>query len=126
MTEDKVLVTHRGTIDNIRKIQRDMIIKANYPTPDNKLMRLIEDKNEVVWVSKGKPNPWNMIWSGMCGKRDKACVIFEIESNRLRKPNGIMKRMFSGWIFGKAQLVIDGDVKIPGNAIFKYKTKGSL
>lgn len=119
--KEKITVTHRGTAESIRNKQNNMKLEANYPNPDSKLLRLLEDRNKVVWVSLGKPNLWNKISSGMYFKRDEACIVFEIERDKVRKPNGIGKRIFGCWIFGKAQLVIDGDVGIPHDAIFIYK-----
>ncbi|WP_400154863.1 hypothetical protein [Bacillus thuringiensis] len=78
----------------------------------------MEDSEKVVWFSKGKPSCWNKAMLGMFGKRGEASVTFEIEENRLRKPNEIIKK----W-FGDTQLVIEGDVKITENAVFKFNEK---
>lgn len=116
-----VTVTHRSTYDNMKLIERDMLLIAKYPSPDNALTRKIEDSEKVVWVSKGSPNWWNRMWSGMLVPGKGSYVIFEIEEHRLRKPNGLLKRYFAWWITGYAQLVIEGDVKIPMNAEFRFK-----
>jgi hypothetical protein len=108
-----ILVTHRSSIENMRKIQSSMLLKANY-TSKNKFRQMLEDKNKVVWVSKGKSNWWNRINSGMYTA--EASVTFEIEKSLVRKPNGIIKRLF-----GKSQLVIDGDVVLPLDAKFFFK-----
>ncbi|WML35334.1 hypothetical protein [Clostridium sp. OS1-26] len=119
--DNRITVTHRGTKESISKKQNEMLLRANYPTTDNIFMRYIEDRNRVVWVSMGRPSILNMIWSGMVGKRNEACIIFKIDKSRLRRPNGICKWMYGTWLFGKAQMVIDGDVIIPEDAEFKYK-----
>lgn len=114
----KVIVTHRGTIESIMEKQRDMKLRANYPMPNCKIMRLLEDNKKVVWVSKGEPNWVNKILSGMVGKKGEAYITFEIEEARLRKPNGILKHMFGYKLFRESQLVIEGDVDIPRDARF--------
>ncbi|MBY6846731.1 hypothetical protein HYI19_18225 [Clostridium botulinum] len=121
MKNKKIIVTHRGTKESISKKQKEMILRANYPIPNNQITRFCEDRNKVVWVSSGKPNFWNKLWSGMVGKKDEACIIFKIDKSRVRKPKGILKRMYATWFFGKAQMVIDGDVIIPKDATFIYK-----
>ncbi|MEW4206774.1 hypothetical protein Q0O28_28670 [Bacillus thuringiensis] len=118
MKSKKITVTHRGTYGSIKQKQKNMMLPANYPIPNNSFWRLWEDNEQVVWFSKGKPSWWNKLMSGMVGKRGEASVMFEIEENRLRKPNGIIKK----W-FGYTQLVIEGDVKIPENAVFKFNEK---
>lgn len=93
-----------------------MKLEAHFPIPDKKLIRLLEDRNPVVWVTLGKPNFWNKLFSGMVGEKDEACVIFKIDKSRVRKPNGLFKIIFSTWIFGKSQCVIDGDVDLNKDA----------
>lgn len=119
-----ITVTHRSTIENIKNLQKSMYLKANYPIPDNYLMRLLEDNKKVIWISLGQPNFWNRMWSGMIGKRGDAYIIFEVPRSKVRKPNGI-KRIFSYKIFAQAQYVIEDDIFIPKNAEFIYKNKHS-
>ncbi|WP_088293982.1 hypothetical protein [Bacillus mycoides] len=114
----KITVTHRGTYESIKQKQKNMMLPANYSIQNNSFLRLCEDIEKVVWVSKGKPSWWNKVMSGMLGKKGKASVTFEIEENRLREPNGIIKKWFGG-----TQLVIEGDVKIPENAVFRFNEK---
>lgn len=121
MKNKKITITHRGTNESIKEKQKSMILRANYPIPNNKFTRFLDDKNKVVWVSAGKPNFWNKLWSGMVGKKDEACIILKIDKSRIRKPKGILKRIYGTWFFGKAQMVIDGDVIIPKDAEFIYK-----
>lgn len=116
----KITVTHRGTLKSIKKKQDKMLLKANYPVSNNWVTRKLEDDKKVVWVSKGQPNWYNKMWSGMARKRGEASITFEIDETKVRKPSGL-KRIFSCACFGRAQLVIDGDVIIPDNAIFKFK-----
>jgi hypothetical protein len=79
---------------------------------------LLEDNRKVVWVSKGNPTILNKIFSGMVWKRDQARIVFCIDKERLQRPNGISKNLFS-YIFN-AQYVIVGDVDLPPDAEFQY------
>lgn len=62
MENKSIIVTHRGTKESISKKQNAMILKANYPIPNNWLIRLLEDKNKVVWVSVERPTFRNELW----------------------------------------------------------------
>ncbi|WP_142413048.1 hypothetical protein [Hathewaya massiliensis] len=84
-------------------------------------LKKIEDSEKVVWVTKGEPNFINRYFSGMSGKRGEASVTFEIEETRVRKANGLGKRIFGGKLLLCSQLVIEGDVQIPKDARFKFK-----
>ena len=112
-----VTVTHYGRIESIKEKQKAMKLPANYPIPNNRFMRFIEDNRKVVWVRKGKAKPYDFLFTGMAGKRAKARVEFEIEEERLEWPNGKIK-CFWGYKFQK---VIVGDVEIPNDARFYYK-----
>lgn len=77
--------------------------------------RALDHSKPAVWVSEGKPNWFNRIFSRMVGKRGEASITFEIDSSLLTKPDGLIKRFF-----GKAQRVIEGDVPIPDDVIIKW------
>ena len=108
-------VTHRGTNENIAKKLQQGYLPANYPNPNNAVTRAIDHSKPAVWVSEGKPNLFNRIFSGMVGKRGEASITFEVDSSLLKKPNGLIKRFF-----GKAQRVIEADVPIPDDVIIKW------
>ena len=110
------LVTHRGTNEHIESVLQRGFIKAY--APRTRIDKLVDHKNPAVWVSEGKPTWFNRIFSGMVGKRGEASVTFEISSDLIKKPNGILKH----W-FGKAQRVIEEDIPIPEDVIVKFGGK---
>lgn len=109
------LVTHRGTNENIAKKLQQGYLSANYPNPNNIITRTLDHNKPAVWVSEGKPNLFNRIFSGMIGKCGEASITFEVDTSQVKKPNGIIKRFF-----GKAQRVIEEDVPISDNVIIKW------
>lgn len=109
----KIKVTHRSTNEKMLLIQQSMLLKAGY-TSKNRWRLQLEEMNRVVWVSLGNSTLWNRINSGMLFS--EASVTFEIDESRVRKPNGLIKRLL-----GKSQRVIDGDFDIPSNAKFIFK-----
>lgn len=110
-----ILVTHRGTSENIAKKLQNGYLPTNYPNPNNAVTRALDHNKPAVWVSEGKPNLFNRIFSGMIGKRGEASITFELDSRLVKKPNGLIKRFF-----GKAQRVIEEDVPIQDNVIVKW------
>lgn len=114
-TTDSIWITHRGTNESIIQKLDQGYLPANYPRPNNAFTRFTEHSEKAVWVSEGRPNIYNRIFSGMIGKRGEASITFEVPANIVKKPNGLLKR----W-FGKAQRVIESDVAIPNNAIVSY------
>lgn len=95
-------------------------IKAH--PPKGKLEEILDDTRKVVWVSFGRPNCWNLLWSGMLQYicTAKAYIIFE--NDNMVRPNRF-KRIFS--YFGKNQMVIIGDVDLK-NKIVEVKYKGVI
>jgi hypothetical protein len=114
-----VVITHRGTKESIqRKIQQG-ILPANYPKPNNWLMRTLEHSTPCVWVTIGNDNWYNYLMSGMIQYRNLASLTFRVPKHLLKSPDGIVKYPFSGFLALKAQKIIEGDVPIPSG----YKVK---
>ena len=104
----KTLVTHRGTNEHIEEILNQGYIKAYEPR--TKADEIKDHSKKAVW--------FNIIFSGMVGKRGEASVTFEVDSSLLKRPNGILKR----W-YGRIQRVIEEDVSIPQNVVVKFGGK---
>jgi len=113
-----IILTHRGTNENIKNKIQTKCIPANYPIINNWFIRnLLEHKNKAVWVSVGNPNWWNKIWSGMMGERGEAYIVFHYDKQKVISPSGLKK------IFGKSQKIIEEDIILNDEIVEFYKFK---
>jgi hypothetical protein len=50
----------------------------------------LDHSKPAMWVSEGRSNLFNRIFSGIIGKRGETSMTFEVQSNLLKKPDDVV------------------------------------
>lgn len=96
----RVRVMHRATIESLSKKQKEQMLVAYPPYPNNLVNRVMDGKDKVVWVSRMSMFPnikilndlnlsVTLFASGLAGTSKTSYVVFWIDKDALKIPRSI-------------------------------------